>query len=58
MVWLKSGLAGDDTDGHIDNLARFVSPTTVVCAYEDDENDDEEGAEDAAVGVCVWGADR
>ena len=41
IVWLRKGIAGDDTDGHIDDLARFVNPTTVVCAYEnncDDEN--------------------
>ena len=30
---------GDDTDGHIDDLARFVNPTTLVCAFQDDEND-------------------
>jgi len=40
IIWLKSGIVGDDTDGHIDNLARFVNPRTVLCAYEDDENDD------------------
>jgi len=40
IIWLKNGIAGDDTDGHIDDVARFVNPTTVVCAYadEDDEN--------------------
>lgn len=39
FIWLKSGILGDDTDGHIDDLARFVNPTTVVCAYQEDPND-------------------
>jgi agmatine deiminase len=40
FVWLKNGISGDDTDGHIDDLARFVNPTTIVCAYEDNPNDE------------------
>jgi agmatine deiminase len=39
FIWLKCGILGDDTDGHIDDLARFVSADTIVCAYQDDQND-------------------
>ena len=39
ILWLGDGIVGDDTDGHIDDLARFVNPTTVVCALEDDPTD-------------------
>lgn len=40
IIWLKNGIVGDDTDGHVDDIARFVDPTTVLCAYEEDENDE------------------
>lgn len=39
VVWLGDGIVGDDTDGHIDDIARFVDPTTVVCVVEDDPDD-------------------
>ena len=40
VIWLGDGIVGDDTDGHIDDLSRFVSPTTVVTAIEDDPADE------------------
>jgi len=39
IIWLKEGIVGDDTDGHIDDIARFVNPTTILCAYEENEED-------------------
>ncbi|MEE9259157.1 MAG: agmatine deiminase family protein, partial [Nitrospinaceae bacterium] len=39
IVWLNGSLEGDDTDGHIDNLARFVNPSTILCAYEENAKD-------------------
>jgi agmatine deiminase len=39
VLWLGEGVAGDDTDGHIDDIARFVSTDTIVCAVEDDPAD-------------------
>lgn len=40
IQWLGDGIAGDDTDGHVDDLARFVNPTTVVIVVEQDPQDD------------------
>ena len=39
VLWLGEGIVGDDTDGHIDDIARFVSATTIVCAVEEDPAD-------------------
>lgn len=39
VVWLGEGIAGDDTDGHVDDLARFIGPSTIVTAVEEDPRD-------------------
>ena len=40
VLWLGRGIAGDDTHGHVDDLARFVGPGTVVVAHEPDPQDE------------------
>jgi agmatine deiminase len=40
ILWLGDGIAGDDTDGHIDDITRFVSPDTIVTAIEEDKSDE------------------
>lgn len=40
IIWLKEGIAGDDTDGHVDDIARFVNQNIILAAYEDDEADE------------------
>lgn len=39
-IWLSRGISGDDTDGHVDDITRFVNENTVVCMVEEDRNDD------------------
>ena len=39
VLWLGEGIVGDDTDGHIDDIARFIAPNVIVCAVEEDPND-------------------
>jgi agmatine deiminase len=39
VIWLGRGVVGDDTHGHIDDIARFVGPRTVVAAVEANRND-------------------
>ena len=40
ILWLGDGIAGDDTDGHIDDLTRFVSDRTVVTVIEENRADE------------------
>ena len=39
-VWLGQGCVGDDTHGHVDDVARFTSPGVIVLAYEEDPADE------------------
>jgi agmatine deiminase len=39
VIWLGSGIAGDDTHGHVDDITRFVAPDTVVSAVESNPDD-------------------
>jgi agmatine deiminase len=39
VLWLKNGIAGDDTHGHVDDLTRFVNPSAVVTIVENDPKD-------------------
>jgi agmatine deiminase len=39
VLWLNRGIAGDDTHGHVDDITRFVGPTTIVTAVEPDTTD-------------------
>lgn len=40
ILWLGDGIVGDDTDGHVDDLARFINPTTVATIVERDRSDE------------------
>jgi len=40
VLWVEAGIAGDDTDGHIDDTTRFISEDTVIAAVEKDPNDE------------------
>jgi len=39
FIWLNKGIKGDDTHGHIDDIARFVSPNTIMAAIENNKKD-------------------
>jgi agmatine deiminase len=44
ILWLARGVKGDDTDGHVDELARFADPRTVLCALDPDRRSDNHAA--------------
>jgi agmatine deiminase len=40
VLWLGDGIVGDDTDGHVDDITRFVNEDTVVTVVEENRNDE------------------
>jgi agmatine deiminase len=50
VVWLESGIAGDDTHGHVDDITRFVGPNTVVTMIETNERSENYAALRANLG--------
>jgi agmatine deiminase len=39
IIWLKEGIQGDDTHGHVDDICRFVNKNTLLACYEPDKSD-------------------
>ena len=40
IIWLKEGIVGDDTDGHVDDITKFVNKDTIITAIEENPNDE------------------
>jgi agmatine deiminase len=40
FLWVNDGIIGDDTDGHIDDITRFVNEDTVITVVEENKNDE------------------
>jgi agmatine deiminase len=58
VIWLKDGIEGDDTDGHIDDIARFVNPTTVLCSYQPDRSDPDHAVLEANYQILLQSKDQ
>jgi agmatine deiminase len=57
VIWLPLGVVEDETDGHVDNFARFVAPGVVVLTWTDDRSDPQYARSAAALEVLEKSAD-
>jgi agmatine deiminase len=51
VIWLPRGVVNDETDGHIDNFARFAAPGVVMLTWTDDEDDPQHERSAEALGI-------
>ncbi len=58
VIWLKEGIEGDDTDGHVDDITRFVGPRTIVTAVETDPKDKNHAILDENLRVLKQSSDQ
>jgi agmatine deiminase len=57
-IWLKNGIAGDDTHGHVDDVSRFVNPHTVLTAVEENREDANYAALQENLEILKSGSDQ
>jgi agmatine deiminase len=57
VIWLKNGLSGDETDGHVDNIACFAAPGKIIVQVCEDPEDDNYGITQAMLEMLSQSTD-